>query len=150
MHAHHQLPPPEAIEQAISVLLESFPGRGGHPDRSETNANGYTLERKIAELELSASAIHHELLRAARLKRRLNSSQWIYQLPEEVFADILVIDLLGFGFDEEEQQSTTVSVGQPGPGTVALPAVRGAQLCNVSHHFRQTVMTTPRIWSDIQ
>ncbi|KAG8915405.1 hypothetical protein FRC00_004800 [Tulasnella sp. 408] len=145
MNAHHQLPPPEAIEQAISVLLGSFPGRGGHPDRSETDANRYTLEREIAELELSASAINQELLlRAAGLKRRLNSSQWIYQLPEEVFADILVIDVLGFGFEEKKQQSRTVYVGQP------EPAVRRAQLCNVSHRFLQTVMNTPRIWSEIQ
>ncbi|KAG9043521.1 hypothetical protein FS837_009418 [Tulasnella sp. UAMH 9824] len=151
MNAHHQLPTPEGVEQAISVLLGSFAGRGGHPDGLETNATEYTMKREIAELEVSASAIHRELLlRAVPLKRRLNSFQWIYQLPEEVFAQILVTVVLVAALEEGEQRYPIVCVpGQPIP-RVASPAVRRAQLCNVSHRFLQTVMNTPRIWSDIR
>ncbi|KAG9048851.1 hypothetical protein FS837_011857 [Tulasnella sp. UAMH 9824] len=151
MHAHHQLPPAEVVEQAISVLLGGFPGRSGHPDGLETNATEDALESEIAELELSASVIQHELLlRATQLKRRLNSSQWIYQLPEEVFADILVTDVLSFGLEEEEHRGTTIyGAGHPRP-SIATPAARRTRLCNVSHRFLQTVMSTPRIWSDIR
>ncbi|KAG8925680.1 hypothetical protein FRC00_003762, partial [Tulasnella sp. 408] len=107
------------------------------------NATEDNLDKETAELELSASAIHRELhLRAARLKRRRNSSKRIYQLPEEVFAEILAIDVLDFVLEEEER------FFHPMP-RMTLPAVRRARLCNVSHRFLQTVMTTPRIWSDI-
>ncbi|KAG9043520.1 hypothetical protein FS837_009417, partial [Tulasnella sp. UAMH 9824] len=151
MHAPRRLPPPETVEQAISVLLGSFPGRSGHPDGLETNATEDNLKSEIAELELSASVIHHELrLRAARLKRRRNSSQWIYQLPEEVFADILVIDVLSLGLDEGEHRRILIyGPDNPRPN-IPTPAARRTQLCHVSHRFLQTVMNTPRIWSDIR
>ncbi|KAG9022001.1 hypothetical protein FS837_006800, partial [Tulasnella sp. UAMH 9824] len=111
------------------------------------NATEDNLKSEITELERSASVIQHELLlRATRLKRRLNSSQWIYQLPEKVFADILVIYVLNLGLDEGG--TTIYGADHPRP-SFATPDACRRQLCNVSHRFLQTVMNTQRIWSDI-
>ncbi|KAG8901853.1 hypothetical protein FRC01_009733 [Tulasnella sp. 417] len=147
MHAHLQQPPPDVVDQAISVLLGSF--RSGQ-DAPESNITEYTAETEIAELELSATAIHNELrLRAARLKRRQNASQWIYQLPQEVLAEILIIDVLSLCGEDVEWVEGAVDPAFGPRRTVRSPAARKAQLCSVSHRFFQTVMTTPRIWSDI-
>ncbi|KAG8949077.1 hypothetical protein FRC00_008281 [Tulasnella sp. 408] len=144
MHADHQLPSPDAIEQRYLYFLQAFRTEADIlMRRKRGNATEDNLDKETAELELSASAIHRELhLRAARLKRRRNSSKRIYKLPEEVFAEILVIDVLDFVLEEEER------FFHPIP-RLTLPAVRRARLCNVSHRFLQTVMTSPRIWSDI-
>ncbi|KAG8901854.1 hypothetical protein FRC01_009732 [Tulasnella sp. 417] len=146
MPAQLQQPPPDVVDQAISVLLGSF--RSGQ-DASESNNTAYTAETEIAELDLSATAIHNELrLRAARLKRRQNSSRWIYQLPQEVLAEILMIDVLSL-CGEEVEWAEGVDPAFGSRTTIASPAARKAQLCSVSLRFFQTVMTTPGIWSNI-
>ncbi|KAG8948772.1 hypothetical protein FRC04_009383 [Tulasnella sp. 424] len=114
---------------------------------SERNTTEYTAEaREIAELELAASAIHDELLRrAALLKRRCNSSRWIYRLPLEVFTEILMLDIMSSG--AERRGIGSFRRRQPSPPP---EPPRRAELCHVSHLFLQTILGTPRLWSDIQ
>ncbi|KAG9048847.1 hypothetical protein FS837_011853 [Tulasnella sp. UAMH 9824] len=142
MHVPPRPPSPDTVGQAISLLLGSV---RRIPDVSESNPIEYSREKEIAELEIAASAIHDELLlRAAMLKRQRNSSQWIYRLPQEVFTEILVFDIRNP--PEERKHSSfrrKYPVERPKPP-------RRTQLCNVSHRFLQTIMGTPRIWSDIR
>ncbi|KIO19611.1 hypothetical protein M407DRAFT_30763 [Tulasnella calospora MUT 4182] len=142
MHAPPRPPSPDTVDQVISSLLRSV--RRIH-EAAESNLPEYTREREIAELELAASAIHDELLlRAARLKRHRNSSQWIYQLPQEIFAEILILDILNSGSENRRRIGSFRSKALP-PNPP-----RRTQLCNVSHRFLQTIMGTPRIWSNIR
>ncbi|KIO15376.1 hypothetical protein M407DRAFT_35061, partial [Tulasnella calospora MUT 4182] len=142
MHAPPRPPSPNTVDQAISSLLRSVRRIGGRP---ESNLPEYTREREIAELELAASAIHDELLlRVALVKRQRNSSQWIYQLPQEIFAEILILDILNSG-SEKRRGIGSFRRRAPPP-----TAPRRTQLCNVSHRFLQTIMGTPRIWSNIR
>ncbi|KAG8915407.1 hypothetical protein FRC00_004802, partial [Tulasnella sp. 408] len=65
------------------------------------NPTEYAREREIAELELAASTTHDELhLRAALLKRQRNSFRWIYQLPQKIFTEILIIDIINSDSEE--------------------------------------------------
>ncbi|KIO23292.1 hypothetical protein M407DRAFT_27212 [Tulasnella calospora MUT 4182] len=142
MYAPPRPPSPDTVGQAISSLLRSV---RRIRDAPESNLSEYTREREIAELELAASAIRDELLlRAALLKRQHNSSQWIYQLPQEIFTEILILDILNSGSEERRRIGY---FGWRGPPPLAP---RRTQLCNVSHRFLQTIMGTPRIWSNIR
>ncbi|KAG8924325.1 hypothetical protein FRC01_011657, partial [Tulasnella sp. 417] len=144
MHAPSRPPSPDAVGQAISLLLDSV--RRGR-DASESNIIEHNRERDISELEVAASAIHDELLRrAAVLKRQRNSSQWIYRLPQEVFTEILIFDIKNDNSEEGRGKGSyrrKYRLERPKPP-------RRTQLCNVSHRFIQTIMGTPRIWSDIR
>ncbi|KAG9048846.1 hypothetical protein FS837_011852 [Tulasnella sp. UAMH 9824] len=143
MHPPLRPPPPGTVGQAISLLLGSVRGRR---DASESNPIEDSEEREIAELELAASVIHEELLlRAATLQRQHNSSQWIYRLPQEVFTEILIFDIL----NSPEQRKRLAPVRWNNSAEKPKPP-RRTQLCNVSHRLLQTIMSTPRIWSDIR
>ncbi|KAG8973226.1 hypothetical protein FRC05_008940 [Tulasnella sp. 425] len=98
--------------------------------------------REIYELEQAASSIHNELLRrAALLRRHWNySTRRIYQLPQEVFTEILILDIVSSG-SEERKGFGSFHRKQPS---------RRTQLCHVSHLFLQTILGTPRLWADIQ
>ncbi|KAG8924327.1 hypothetical protein FRC01_011659 [Tulasnella sp. 417] len=145
MQVRLQPPTPDAVEQAISLLITSVRSLG---DSSEGSPE-YDREREIAELELAASAIHGELLlRAALLKRQHNSSQWIYQLPQEIFTDILILDILN-SYPAERKVNWPVKRSWQRP-VARSTAPRRTQLCNVSHRFLQAIMGTPRIWSNIR
>lgn len=108
-----------------------------------SNVTKYTAEwREIYELEQAAFSIHNELLRrAALLRRRSNySTRRIYQLPQEVFTEILMLDIVSSG-SEERKELSPFHRKQP---------ERRAQLCHISHLFLQTILGTPRLWGDIQ
>ncbi|KAG8915404.1 hypothetical protein FRC00_004799 [Tulasnella sp. 408] len=138
MRAPPSPPSPDTVDPAISLLLGNIREISA---TSESDPGEYSREREIAELELAASAIHDELLlRAALLKRQRNSSRWIYQLPEEIFTEILIIDLTNSDLKELYRSSDVAHVAAP----------RRTQLCNISHRFLQTIMGTPRIWSIIR
>ncbi|KAG8948771.1 hypothetical protein FRC04_009382 [Tulasnella sp. 424] len=146
MPAHLQPPSLDAVNQAISILLGGVQAVG---TTSECNTDECATESsEIAELELAASAIHDELLRrAALLKRRASHSQWIYRLPPEVFAEILMLDIVTS--DPAEKWRRIPSFRRKQLST--QPKIpRRTELCHVSHLFLQTILGTPRLWSDIQ
>ncbi|KAG9048849.1 hypothetical protein FS837_011855 [Tulasnella sp. UAMH 9824] len=141
MHAPPCPPSSDAVDQAISLLLGDIRETSGPSERDPTE---YNREREVAELELAASAIHNELLlRAALLKRQRNSSRWIYQLPQEFFTEILMIDIIESDLEEPDPARRSRLVTR-------RPAPRRTQLCNISHRFLQTIMSTPRLWSIIR
>ncbi|KAG8912229.1 hypothetical protein FRC00_004970 [Tulasnella sp. 408] len=144
MHGPLCPPSPDTVDQAISLLLGSIRKIN---NTSASDPTEYTREREIAEVELAAAAIHHELLlRVALLKRQRNSSRWIYQLPQEIFTEILIIDII----NSDLEQPNAISYPHWIPQAARPEAPRRTQLCNISHRFLQTIMGTPRIWSTIR